>query len=78
MYKGSPADTEPNEPLKLPGQGFLFEINMYAQSKLPILLHNYPGFTFDVWVRRESSPNSLNNMGTRAFGFYIDRIVSNS
>jgi hypothetical protein len=49
---------------------------MFAQSQLPILLHNYPGFTFDVWVRRESAANALNNMGTRAFGFYIDRIVS--
>jgi hypothetical protein len=30
LYKGSPSDTEPNEPFKLPMQGFLFEKNMYA------------------------------------------------
>ena len=78
LYRGTPADTEPNEPFKLPGQGYLFEKDMFAQSALPILLHNFPGFTIDVWVRRESIPNALNNMGTRAFGFFIDRIVSGS
>jgi hypothetical protein len=57
-------------------QGYLFEKDMFAQSALPILLHNFPGFTIDVWVRREANPNALNNMGTRAFGFYIDRLVS--
>lgn len=75
LYRGTPTDSEPTEPFKLPMQGYLFEKDMFAQSALPILLHNYPGFTFDVWVRRESADTPLNNMGTRAFGFYIERIV---
>ena len=75
LYRGTPTDSEPTELFKLPMQGYLFEKDMFAQSALPILLHNYPGFTFDVWLRRESSPTILNNMGTRAFGFYIERIL---
>lgn len=78
LYRGTPTDSEPTEPFKLPMQGYLFEKDMFAQSALPILLHNYPGFTFDVWLRRESTPTILNNMGTRAFGFYIERIAGGS
>ena len=74
LYRGTPTDSEATEPFKLPMQGYLFEKDMFAQSALPILLHNYPGFTFDVWVRRESPKKpGINDMGTRAFGFYIDR-----
>ena len=28
-----------------------------------------------MWLRRESVPTAVNNMGTRAFGFYIERLV---
>ena len=42
LYRGTPVDTEVTEPFKLPGQGYLFEKGMFAQSQLPILLHNYP------------------------------------
>jgi hypothetical protein len=75
MYKGTPADAEPNEPFKLPAQGYLFEINMFSSAALPILLHNFPQFTIDVWVRRESNPNALNSAGTKAFSFLMDRMV---
>jgi|LauGreDrversion4_2_1035121.scaffolds.fasta_scaffold72621_3 hypothetical protein len=78
MYKGTPADAEPNEPLKLPGQGYLFEINMFSSAALPILLHNYPQFTIDVWVRRESVPNAFNSAGTKAFSFLMDKMVSST
>ena len=47
---------------------------MYAQAALPILLHNYPQFTFDVWVRRESAPPA-SSTGSYAFAFLIDRTV---
>jgi hypothetical protein len=76
MYKGTPADAEPNEPFKLPAQGYLFEINMFSSATLPILLHNFPQFTIDVWVRRESNPNALNSAGTKAFSFLMDRMVA--
>lgn len=75
LYKGSPTDSEPNEPFRISGQGYLFEINMYATGALPILLHNYPGFTFDVWVRRESAPPA-SAPGTNAFAFLMDRTVA--
>jgi len=78
LYRGTPTDSEPTEPFKLPMQGYLFEKDMFAQSALPILLHNYPGFTFDVWLRREPIPTILNNGGARAFGFYIERIAGGS
>jgi hypothetical protein len=78
LYRGTPTDSEPTEPFKLPMQGYLFEKDMFTWSALPILLHNYPGFTFDAWLRRESKPTILNNMGTRAFGFYIERIAGGS
>lgn len=48
---------------------------MYATGAVPILLHNYPQFTFDVWVRRES-PNPAVATGTTAFAFLIDRTVT--
>lgn len=76
MYKGTPADAEPNEPFKLPAQGYLFEVNMFSSAALPILLHNYPQFTIDVWVRRESIPNAFNSAGTKAFSFLMDKMVS--
>lgn len=30
LYKGTPIDIEPNEPFKVQGQGYLFEMNMFA------------------------------------------------
>lgn len=52
LYKGLLSDTNPNDPFFVYGQGYLFESAMYASATLPILLHNYPQFTWDVWVRR--------------------------
>jgi hypothetical protein len=48
---------------------------MYASGALPILLHNYQGFTFDVWVRRESTPPP-SVPGTNAIAFLIDKTVA--
>jgi hypothetical protein len=42
LYKGTPTDSEPNEPFRIPGQGYLFENGMFAMAALPILLHNFP------------------------------------
>jgi hypothetical protein len=47
---------------------------MFASATLPILLHNYPQFTIDVWVRRESAMNAFNSAGTKAFSFLMDRM----
>lgn len=50
-------------------------MNMFASTQLPIMLHNYPSFTFDVWVRRESPPPA-SATGTNAFAFLIDRTTA--
>ena len=47
-------------------------MNMFASGNLPILLHNYPQFTWDIWIRRES-PNPATATGTIAFAFLQDR-----
>jgi hypothetical protein len=54
--------------MRISNQGILFEMNMFASGNLPILLHNYPQFTWDIWIRRES-PNPATATGSIAFAF---------
>ena len=52
LYKTPVNDIEAGEIFRVKGQGYLFENSNYVQAGYPILLHNYPTFTIDLWVRR--------------------------